>query len=175
MNKKSGVTRVMNKNIIKSAAASILLTGLTAGLAQADTFNATLNLVQPIALSEATQMDLGNIFANDADTCTVAAAGARSGAACFGSGNGTLAAIDVSGTAGLQVDITLTSGGSAASELSFVPSMINNGVGTTVLTGVTLQASHQMSLGGTVTVDNAALAISNSVASVDYQVDVTYQ
>jgi len=165
----------MKNIIIKSAAASVVLASMTAGLAQAETFNATLNLVQPIALTEATQMDLGSIFANDTDTCTVAALGARSGAACFGSGSGTLAAIDVTGTTGLQVDIALTNGASAASELSFVPSMIDNGVGATTLTGVTLQASHQLSLGGTVTVDNATLALSNGVTSVDYQVVVTYQ
>jgi len=166
----------MKKTIIKSAVVtSAVIAAMTTGFAQAETFNATLNLVQPIALTETTQMDLGSIFANDTDTCTVAALGARSGAACFGSGSGTLAAIDVTGTTGLQVDIALTNGASAASELSFVPSMIDNGVGATTLTGVTLQASHQLSLGGTVTVDNAALAISNSVSSVDYQVNVTYQ
>ena len=165
----------MNKNIIKSAAASILLTGMTTGMAYADTFNASLTLVEPISLTETTQMNLGSILANDADTCTVAAAGARSGAGCFGSGTGTLAAIDVSGTAGLQVDIALSNGASAASELTFAPSMLDNGTGGTTLTGVTLQASHSLSLGGTVTVSNAALAITNSVASVDYQIDVTYQ
>jgi len=165
----------MNKTFIKSATASILLTGLTVGFAQADTFNASLSMVEPISLSETTQMNLGTILANDTDTCTVAVAGARSGAGCFGSGAGTLAAIDVSGTAGLQVDIALTNGASAASELTFAPSMLDNGAGATTLTGVTLLASHTLALGGTVTVADGALALTNSVTSVDYQVDVTYQ
>ena len=165
----------MNNTVIKSAAASILLTGMTVGMVQADTFNASLSMVEPISLSETTQMNLGSILANDTDTCTVAAAGARSGAGCFGSGTGTLAAIDVSGTSGLQVDIALTNGASSASELSFSPSMLDNGTGGTTLTGVTLQASHSLSLGGTVTIDNGVLAITNAVTSVDYQVDVTYQ
>ena len=165
----------MNKTFIKSAAASLLLTGMAAGIAHADTFNASLTLVEPISLTETTQMNLGSILANNADTCTVAAAGARSGAGCFGSGTGTLAAIDVSGTAGLQVDIALTNGASSASELTFAPSMLDNGAGATTLTGVTLLASHTLSLGGTVTVADGALAITNAVNSVDYQVNVTYQ
>ena len=165
----------MNKTFIKSAATSLLLTGMAAGVAHADTFNAALTLVEPISLTETTQMNLGSILANDTDTCTVAALGARSGAGCFGSGTGTLAAIDVAGSTGLQVDIALTSGASGASELTFLPSMLDNGTGATTLTGVTLQASHAMSLGGTVTVANGALALTNAVTSVDYQIDVTYQ
>jgi Domain of unknown function (DUF4402) len=164
------------KTFIKNTTiAATMISGLIAGTANADTFNAALNLVQPIALSEATQMNLGSVLANDSDTCTVATGGARTGAACFGSGTGTLAAIDVSGTAGLQVDIALTAGTSTASELSFAPSMIDNGQGATTLTGVTLQASHSLSLGGTLTVDDGAAALSNGVSSVEYQVAVTYQ
>jgi hypothetical protein len=164
------------KNIAKNTViAATLASGLMAGNAIADTFNATLNLVQPISMSESVQMDLGSVLANDTDTCTVAAAGARSGAACFGASNGTLAAIDVSGSTGLQVDIALTNGASSGAELTFIPSLIDNGQGATTLTGVTLQASHSLSLGGTLTVANGAQAISNSITSVDYQVAVTYQ
>jgi len=164
------------KNIVKkSAIAATLASGLFAGTAIADTFNASLNLVQPISMAEVTQMDLGSLLAEDAATCTVTTAGARSGTACFGAGAGTLAAIDINGTTGMQVDIVLTNGASGSSELSFAPSMINNGEGATTLTGVTLQASHSLSLGGTLTVADGALAIANNVTSVDYQVDVTYQ
>jgi len=167
--------KIMTKTFFKTAATSLLLSGMAVGMAQADTFNAALSMVEPISLTETTQMNLGTILANDTDTCTVAAAGARSGTGCFGSGAGTLAAIDVSGTSGLQVDIALTDGASAASELTFAPSILDNGTGATTLTGVTLQASHSLSLGGTVTVSNGALAVTNSVSSVDYQIDVTYQ
>jgi len=165
----------MKKIILKSAIASVLLAGMTTGMAQADTFNASLNLVQPISLSEMTQMNLGSVLANDTATCTVAAAGARSGTACFGAAAGTLASIGVTGTTGLQVDIALTNGASAGSELTFSPTLIDNGTGTATLTGVTLQASHSLSVGGTVTVANGALALTNSVNSVDYQIAVTYQ
>jgi len=165
----------MKTFIKKSAIAATLVSGLTAGMASADTFNAALSLVQPISLSETTQMDLSSILAQDTATCTLGTAGARSGTACFGTAAGTLAAIDVSGTTGMQVDIALTAGASAASELSFVPAMIDNGEGATTLTGVTLQAAHSLSLGGTLTVDNGTAAIANNVTSVDYQVEVTYQ
>jgi len=164
------------KNIVKkSAIAATLASGLFAGTSFADTFNASLNLVQPISMTEITQMDLGSVLADDAATCTVTTAGARSGTACFGASSGTLAAIDVNGTTGMQVDIALTDGASGSSELSFAPSMIDNGEGATNLTGVTLQASHSLSLGGTLTVADGALAITNNVTSVDYQVAVTYQ
>lgn len=159
----------------KSAIAATMVSGLVAGNAMADVFNASLNLVQPISLSEATQMNLGSILAEDTQTCTLAAAGARAGGACFGSATGTLAAIDVAGTTGLQVDIALTDGASGANELTFSPSMIDNGQGATTLVGVTLQAAHSLSLGGTLTVADGATAITNGVTSVDYQVEVTYQ
>ncbi|KZY96031.1 hypothetical protein A3749_04460 [Oleiphilus sp. HI0078] len=159
----------------KSAIAATMISGLIAGTATADTFNASLNLVQPISLTEATQMDLGDVLASDSDTCTITTGGARSGAACFGSGNGTLAAINVAGTDGQQVDIALTAGTSGASELSFAPAMLDNGEGATTLTGVTLQTNHALYLGGTLTVANGALALSNGVNSVEYQVEVTYQ
>lgn len=165
----------MNNLLKKSALTAALISGLSAGTAVADTFNATLNLVQPISMTETTQMDLGSILANDSDTCTLTTAGARSGAACFGSATGTLAAIDVTGTTGMQVDIALTDGASSGSELTFSPSMIDNGQGAATLTGVTLQASHSLSLGGTLTVADATNAIANSITSVDYQVEVTYQ
>lgn len=165
----------MKTFIKKSAIAATMISGLVAGTASADTFNAALSLVQPISLTESTQMDLGSILASDSDTCTIAAAGARSGAACFGSTNGTLAVINVDGTDGQQVDIALTAGTSGAAELAFTPSMIDNGEGATSLSGVTLQASHTLSLGGTLTVTDGALALSNGVNSVEYQVEVTYQ
>ena len=86
-----------------------------------------------------------------------------------------MAVINVDGTAGLQVDIALTAGTSAASEMTFTPSMLDNGTGATSLTGVTLLATHNMTLGGSLTIDNGPLAVTNNVTSVDYQVDVTYQ
>jgi len=164
------------KNIAKkSAIAATLVTGLSAGSAFADTFNATLSIVQPIALTQTTQMNLGAILATDSNTCTLGVLGARIGTGCFGPTSGTLAAIGVSGSTGQQVDIALTNGASAASELTFVPSLLNNGQGLTNLTGVTLQAAHALTLGGTLTVANGALAITNNVSSVNYQVNVTYQ
>jgi len=165
------------KNITKkSAIVATVITGLSAGTAFADTFNAALSIVEPIALTQTTQMNLGAILATTSNTCTIAALGDLTGTGCFDdSATGTLAAIGVDGTTGLQVDIALTAGASAASELSFIPSLLDNGQGATTLTGVTLQASHSLSLGGALTIDNGPLAITNNVTSVDYQVDVTYQ
>ena len=170
------MTNITLKNIAKKTAiAATLISGLSAGTVSADTFNAALSLVEPIALTQTTQMNLGAILATDSNTCTLAALGARTGTGCFGPTSGTLAAIGVSGTAGQQVDIALTNGASAASELTFAPSLLDNGQGATTLTGVTLQAAHSLSLGGTLTVANGALAITNNVTSVNYQVNVTYQ
>jgi len=53
--------------------------------------------------------------------------------------------------------------------------MVDNGQGATSLTAVTLQASHSLEIGGTLTVADGALALTNGVTSVDYQVAVTYQ
>ena len=108
------------KNITKkSAIAATVIAGLSAGTAFADTFNAALTIVEPIALSQTTQMNLGAILATTSNTCTIAALGDLSGTGCFDdSATGTLAAISVDGTTGLQVDIALTAGASAASELS---------------------------------------------------------
>jgi len=165
------------KNIAKkSAIAATLMTGLTAGTAFADTFNATLTVVEPVTLTETTQMALGSILGNTSAVCAIGALGDLTGAGCFDDTlSGTLAVINVDGTAGLQVDIALTAGTSAASEMTFTPSMLDNGAGATTLVGVTLLATHNMTLGGSLTVDNGPLAVTNNVTSVDYQVDVTYQ
>ena len=165
------------KNITKKTAiAATIISGLTAGTAFADTFNAALTIVEPISLTQTTQMDLGAILATDTNTCTIAALGDLIGTGCFDdAATGTLAAITVDGTTGLQVDIALTPGASLAAELSFIPSMLDNGQSATTLLGVTLQASHTLSLGGILTVVDGAAAVTNNVTSVDYQVAVTYQ
>jgi len=171
----------MNKSTIKniaknSAITATLITGLAAGTALADTFNASLTIVEPITLSQTTQMALGSVLANTSAVCAIGALGDLTGAGCFDDTlSGTLAVINVDGTAGLQVDIALTAGTSAASEMTFTPSMLDNGTGATLLTGVTLLATHNMTLGGSLTIDNGPLAVTNNVTSVDYQVDVTYQ
>lgn len=165
----------MKATFKKAAIAATIVTGLSAGAVQADTFQALLTIVEPLTLSESTQMDLGNIdVSTNAATCTVAAAGARSGAACFDAAtNGVAGVIDVSGSTGLQFDITIS--GTSADGLTFAPSMLDNGQGATTLTGVTLAASHQMTLGGTLTVDNGTTATTNNPTSIDYDVTVAYQ
>ncbi|TNC80628.1 MAG: hypothetical protein C9356_12975 [Oleiphilus sp.] len=165
----------MKATFKKAAIAATIVTGLSAGAAQADTFQALLSIVQPLSLAENTQMDLGQIdVSTDAAVCTVAAAGARSGAACFDAvTNGTAGVIDVSGTTGLQFDISIS--GTTANGLTFAPSMLDNGQGATTLTGVTLAASHQLTLGGTLTVDSGATASANNPTSIDYDVTVAYQ
>lgn len=163
----------MKKTFLKVVAAT-LVTGV-AGLAHADTFQASLNIIQPLALSEDTQMDLGSIdVSTNTSTCTMAAAGARTGSACFDAATaGTLAAIDVTGSTGQQFDISIS--GSTADGLTFAPTLLDNGTGATTLTGVTLAASHQLSLGGTLTVDNGTTAATNNPTQIAYDVTVTYQ
>lgn len=165
----------MKATFKKAAVAATIVTGLGIGTAQADTFQALLSIVQPLTLAENTQMDLGQIdVSTDTATCTVAALGARSGAACFDvASNGVAGLIDVTGTTGLQFDISIS--GTSADGLSFVPSMLDNGQGATTLTGVTLAASHQLTLGGTLTVDNGSTAATNNPTSIDYDVTVAYQ
>ena len=163
------------KNVFKKAAiATTLVSGLGAGMAQADTFQALLQIVTPLALTENTQMNLGQIDPSaDAVTCTLAAGGARSGTGCFDAAtNGVEGVIDVAGTDGLTFDITL--GQSSSNGMTFVPAMIDNGEAATTLTGVTLQAAHQLTLGGTLTVDTAATAAASGATSIDYDVSVVY-
>jgi hypothetical protein len=163
------------KNTFKKAAiAATLVSGLGAGMAHADTFQALLSIVEPLALAQATQMDLGQIDPSaDGVTCTLAAAGARSGAGCFDAAtNGVVGLIDVTGTDGLTFDISIA--GSTSNGMSFSPSLLDNGEAATALTGVTLQASHQLDLGGTLTVDTAATAAASGATTIDYDVSVVY-
>lgn len=163
------------KNTFKKAAiAATLVSGLGTGMAQADTFQALLSIVAPLELSETTQMNLGQIYASaDAATCTLAAAGARSGAGCFAAATpGAAGVISVAGTDGLTFDITL--GQSSSNGMTFVPSMINNGEAATTLSGVTLQSSHALTLGGTLTVDTATTAAASTATSIAYDVSVVY-
>ncbi len=163
------------KNTFKKAAiAATLVSGLGAGMAQADTFQALLSIVEPLALTESTQMNLGQIDPSaDAVTCTLAAGGARSGSGCFDAAtNGVEGVIDVDGTDGLTFDIAIA--GTSSNGMTFAPTMLNNGEGAATLTGVTLQASHQLTLGGTLTVDTAATAAASGATSIDYDVTVTY-
>ena len=163
------------KNVFKKAAiATTLVSGLGAGMAHADTFQALLQIVEPLQLTENTQMNLGQIDPSaDAVTCTLAAGGARSGTGCFDAAtNGVEGVIDVAGTDGLTFDITL--GQSSSNGMTFVPAMIDYGEAATTLTGVTLQAAHQLTLGGTLTVDTAATAAASGATSIDYDVSVVY-
>lgn len=163
------------KNTFKKAAiAATLVSGLGAGMAKADTFQALLSIVEPLALTENTQMNLGQIDASaDAVTCTLAAGGARSGSGCFDAAtNGVAGVIDVDGTDGLTFDIAIA--GTSSNGMTFAPTMLNNGEGAATLTGVTLQAAHQLTLGGTLTVDTAATAAASGATSIDYDVTVTY-
>jgi len=145
-----------------------LLAVMSVSLAHAETFKASFTLLQPILLTESTQMNLGLLRTLDGESCTLSSGGVRSGIACFGEVSGSLAKIEVSGSAGLQVDIDLT--GSTTTGLSFVPSMIDNGTGSSALTAVTLQPAHTLLLGGEVSVSELATA-----SSVNYQVNITYQ
>lgn len=165
----------MKATFKKAAITATMIAGFGAGVAQADTFQALLSIVQPLTLAESTQMDLGQIdVSTDAATCQVAAGGARTGAACFDAAtNGAAGVIDVTGTTGLQFDISIS--GTSANGLTFVPSMLDNGTGASTLTGVTLAASHQLTVGGTLTVDNGTTAATNNPTSIDYDVTVAYQ
>jgi hypothetical protein len=135
-----------------------------------------LNIIQPIGVLQDTQMDLGDIVASAGDDCTMTTGGARSGDACFGTSAGTLGVLDVTGTQGSLFTITL--GGSTAVDnangLSFTPTLLDNGEGAIDLTGVTLQAGHELTLGGTLVVDNATLAATFTATDVDYDVTVAY-
>lgn len=163
------------KNTFKKAAiAATLVSGLGAGMAQADTFQALLTIVEPLQLTETTQMNLGQIDASgDGVTCTLAAGGARSGTGCFDAGtNGVEGVLGVAGTETLTFDIAIA--GTSSNGMTFVPSMIDNGEAATTLTGVALQAAHELTLGGTLTVDTAATAAASGATSIDYDVTVTY-
>lgn len=164
----------MKTSFKKAAVAAALVSGLGAGMAQADTFQALLQVVEPLALAENTQMDLGQINASgDGVTCTLGASGARSGTGCFDAAtNGVAGILDVTGTDGLTFDITL--GGSTSNGMTFAPTMLDNGEGAATLTGVTLQASHTLTLGGTLTVDTAATAVSSGATTINYDVSVVY-
>jgi len=164
----------MKNNFKKAAIAATLVSGLGAGMAQADTFQALLSIVEPLVLSENTQMDLGQIDPSaDGVTCTLATGGARSGSGCFDAAtNGVAGVLDVAGTDGLTFDISIA--GTSSNGMTFAPSMIDNGQGATTLTGVTLQATHTLTLGGTLTVDTAATAAASGATSIDYDVSVVY-
>jgi len=166
----------MKNSIKKAAIAATMISGLGIGLAQADTFQALLNIIQPIGLSQNVQMDLGDIVAaSDADTCVMAAGGVRTGPACFGTAAGTLGVLDVTGTLGEVFDITLAP--SSSNGMTFAPSLLDNGdlTATTSLTGVTLQTAHDLTLGGTLTIDTATTAAASGATSIDYDVSVAYQ
>ena len=167
----------MKNSIKKAAVAATMVSGLGIGLAQADTFQALLNIVSPLVLFQDTSMNLGSIEAlTDTDTCTLASDTTRTGAACFGSlvaGSGVLASIDVTGTVGQTFSITPT--GSSSNGMTFVPALYDNGQGG-VATSTTLLAAgtHKLSLGGTLTVDDAATAAASGATSIDYDVVVAY-
>ena len=166
----------MKNSIKKAAIAAAMISGLGIGLAQADTFQALLNIIQPIGLSEDTQMDLGDIVAaSDGITCVMGAGGVRTGAACFGTANGVLGVLDVTGTVGEVFDITLAA--SSSDGMTFTPSLLDNGdvAATTSLTSVNLQAAHDLTLGGTLTIDTAATAAASGATDIDYDVTVAYQ
>ena len=166
------------KNTFKKAAmAATLVSGLGAGMAQADTFQALLSIVTPIAIAENVQMDFSTVNADtDGQTCTISnAAGVRTETAdgCYGAGNGVAAVLDVTGTTGLLFDIT--DGGTTASGMTIVPTLLNDGLGGTATTGIALAASHQLTYGGTLTIDTAATAAASGAVDIDYDVTVAYQ
>jgi len=153
----------MNKNIHW-----FFLMLMLAGVVQAQTFRAALTMIQPVSLAESTQMDLGMVRAQENQSCRIGSEGVRTGSACVGGESGSLAEIAVAGSVGQQIDIVLT--GSSTADLSFVPSMVDNGNGSSALTSVSIQPAHKLLLGGEVLVSQFA-----SASSVDYQVNVTYQ
>jgi hypothetical protein len=168
----------MKNSIKKAAIAATMVSGLAIGLAQADTFVATLNLIQPIGVAQdlANVMDLGDINpASDGITCAIGASGVRTGTACFGAAAGTVGILDVTGTTGEVFDITLAP--SSSNGMTFAPSVLDNGAvsSTTDLLGVTLQSSHSLTMGGTLTIDTATTAAVSGATSIDYEVTVAYQ
>jgi len=167
----------MKNTFKKAAVAATLVSGLTAGVAQADTFQALLSIVQPISIAENTQMDFSTINAvTDGSTCTISnAAGVRTETAdgCYGAGNGVAALLDVSGSTGLLFDIT--SSGTTADGMTIVPTLLNDGLGGVLTSGIALAASHQLTFGATLTVDTAATAAASGATTIDYDVTVAYQ
>lgn len=167
----------MKNTFKKAAVAATLVSGLSAGVAQADTFQALLSIVQAISISENTQMDFSTVNAvTNGSTCTISnAAGVRTETAdgCFGTGNGVAAILDVSGETGLLFDIS--SSGTSANGMTIVPTLLNDGLGGTSTSGVALAASHQLTFGGTLTIDNAATAVASGATTIDYDVTVAYQ
>jgi len=168
------------KNTFKKAAiAATLVSGLGAGVAQADTFQALLSIVAPIAISENTQMDFSTVNADtDGQTCTIEdAAGARTETAdgCYGAGNGVAAILDVAGSIGLLFDIS--DSGTTANGMRIEPTLLNDGLGGTATSGVALGDSHQLIYGGTLTIDSATTAadVADTVNDIAYDVTVAYQ
>jgi hypothetical protein len=163
------------KTFKKVAMSATIIAGIGAGLAHADTFQALLSVVSPIALNETTQMQIGEIQPTaNAQTCQISnAAGVRVGAACFGTAAGTAAILDVSGTTGNTFDISLANG--TVDGMTFSPEIIDNGEGATTVLGVNLTPSHQLTVGGTLTIDDFTLAELSTASSISYDVTVTYQ
>jgi hypothetical protein len=142
-------------------------------ISYASTFQASLNIVTPIVLSNPTQLDLGRILAaNNSETCALGIGGLRTGAACFGSENGDVGVISVAGVDGEIIDITLS--GSSFSGMTFMPSLLDNGQGGMEGSGITLKSAHQILIGGTITIDDATIAAAASSVQVDYSLEITY-
>ena len=139
----------------------------------AATFQASLNIVTPIVLSNPTQLDLGRILAaNNSESCALGIGGLRTGAACFGSENGDVGVISIAGVEGEIIDITLS--GSSFAGMTFLPVLLDNGQGGMEGTGITLKSAHQILVGGTITIDDATVAAAASSVQVDYSVTITY-
>ena len=172
----------MKNSIKKAAIAATMVSGLGIGLAQADTFQALLNIVTPIAVQEATQMNLGGIEpVTNGDTCVLSASGDRTGTACYlaGPGTGTNGVLDVTGTQGLTFEVILGAAQSVDG-MQFTPSLLNNGNtsgsgSTTALDSISLEAGHQLTMGGTLEITNVTTAVASTAPSIPYDVTVAYQ
>jgi len=159
----------------KTAIAATLVSSLGAGMAQADTFQAGLTILTPLALTENTPMHLGRINATtNNDTCVLGAGAVKTGAACVsGGGEEAVGVLDVAGTTGVNFGITL---GAPVTQngLEFAPTLLDDGLGGTATTSVMLAAGHQLELGGTLRVIDATV-IDTTVTSIPYDVTVTYE
>jgi Flp pilus assembly protein TadG len=118
--------RNIKMNFIKKATIIALTTGLgisAAVNAATDTGTASVTLQTPVSIDSVTDVAFGTITNNGGTaTCTMDAAGALSSAESICTGTGTLGAVNVSGTASANVDVTLTTG-AAVDGVTFTPQL----------------------------------------------------
>jgi len=122
------------KKIILSTALVAMTAFSGSALAASINGNANVNIISALSISEATEIDFGNIAAVDG-TCAMAANGALTGSSadlnC--TGTATPASFDISGEASEAVDISVTAG-AAVDGVTFTPT-IDGGLNTVTLDG----------------------------------------